>query len=154
MQDFRDEEFLLADGLSFDWQNTDRLVIEGRIRCHGDLFIDVETFLAVRVAGDQRQVRTVRYTYHAGVEGSQDRSVFRYDNFHAYSREGHADAHRKHVFDHATWKVKTPPEWIGAARWPHLSDVIEELRQWWETTGRRLDLGHRADDLTTDTGSR
>lgn len=145
MQDFRDEGFLLADSLSVRRLRADRLLIEGRIQCKGGLFINVEKFLAVRVVGGRRQVRTVRYTYRAGVEGSQDRPVFRYDNFHAYSREGHPDAHHKHRFDYTTWREIAPPEWIGEDKWPHLSDVIEELRRWWETTGRHLDLGHPTD---------
>ena len=68
------------------------------------------------------------------------RTIFRYDNFHAYTREGHPDAHHKHLFDLTTWQEIPPPEWIGEAHWPHLSDVITELRRWWETTGQHLDL--------------
>jgi hypothetical protein len=106
----------------------------------GNLFIDVETHLILRTTKGRRQVRIDKYAFHAGVGGVQDRSVFRYDNFHVYSREGHPDAHHKHIFDHSTWRERTPPEWIGEDRWPHLSDVLEELRQWWESTGQHLDL--------------
>jgi hypothetical protein len=87
----------------------------------------------------------MRYTYHAGIEGSASRSIFRYDNAHTYVREGHPDTHHKHTFDHSTWTEKAPPEWIGEERWPHLGDVLAELRQWWETTGQHLDLDHPVD---------
>ncbi|MGH2614134.1 MAG: toxin-antitoxin system TumE family protein [Thermomicrobiales bacterium] len=140
MQDFHEEGFLLNDGLSFRRPRADRLVIDGRVWCQGGLYFDVEQTLAVRVFRGRRQVRTVRYTFHAGVEGSRNRCVFRYDNFHAYSREEHPDAHHKHIFNHGTWEEIVPPVWVGEASRPQLSDVIEELRQWWEATGQYLDL--------------
>ncbi|HEX5498394.1 MAG TPA: hypothetical protein VFX03_04170, partial [Thermomicrobiales bacterium] len=72
------------------------------------------------------------------VSGSEERSIFRYDN--ADSKPGHEDAHHKHLFDPATWREKLPEEWIGFDRWPHLNEVIEELRDWWETTGQLLGI--------------
>ena len=142
MQDFRDEGFILEDDLSFRLLRPDELAFEGRIRCQNGLFIDVKKFLKVREYRGRTQVRTIDYRYHAGVEGSEARTIFRYDNAHIYLKEGHPDAHYRHRFDHTTWRETTPPEWIGENRWPHLSNIIEELRQWWETTGRLLDLGH------------
>src|SRR5687768_14428459 len=79
LQDFYDEGFVVEVSLSFQLIRADRLAFEGRIRCQGGLFIDVEKSLAVRVVRGRRQVRTMRYTYHAGVEGSAARSIFRYD---------------------------------------------------------------------------
>jgi hypothetical protein len=145
MQDFSDEGFVTEDGLTFQFTKPDTLLLKGRVRCRNGLFIDVEKFLEVRRRGDRTEVRTGTYSYHAGVEGSAARSIFRYDNAHTYVREGHPDTHHKHTFDYSTWTEKTPPEWIGEERWPHLSDVLEELRQWWETTGRHLDPGQPAD---------
>jgi hypothetical protein len=145
MQDFQDEEFVVDDSLTLQILRADRLAIVGRIRCRGGLFIDVDKSPAVRVVRNRRQVRIVRYTYYAGIEGSAARGIFRYDNAHTYFKEGHPDAHRKHRFDHSTWTEIAPPVWIGEDRWPHLSDVIEELREWWESTGRHLDLGRRTD---------
>lgn len=141
IEDFYDEGFVHDNGLAFREPRADRVVIKGRIRCQNYLFIDAETTLAVRIVRGRKQVRPARYKYQAGIEGPQVRSIFRYDNSHAYIREGQPDPHHKHRFDHTTWKEVTPPEWIGEARAPHLSDVIEELRDWWETTGRHLDLG-------------
>jgi hypothetical protein len=145
LDDFRDEGFVLDHTLSIRRRRPDRLILAGRVRCRGGLFIDVETILAVRVTRGRRQVRPIRYAFHAGVEGAVSRGIFRYDNSHSYVREGHPDPHHRHRFDHRTWQEITPPEWIGKGRWPQLSDVIEELRQWWETTGQFLDLGNGDD---------
>ena len=81
----------------------------------------------------------VDYSYHAGIEGSAERPIFRYDNAHDYP--GHADAHHKHHFDHTTWTRLGPPEWIGQVDCPQLIDVLSELEDWWYETGQHLDLG-------------
>lgn len=145
LDDFQNEGFVLDHSLSFRRLDSNRLLLEGRVWCVGNLFIDVETHLIVRATTSRRQVRVAKYAFHAAVGGDQDRCVFRYDNFHAYSREGHPDAHHKHIFDHSTWRERTLPEWIGEDRMPHLSDVIEELRLWWETTGQTFDPAHNRD---------
>jgi hypothetical protein len=145
MEDFSKEGFVVEDSLSIRRVKPDSVFIEGRIRCQAGLYIDVEKRLTVRQIRRRTQVRTARYSYHAGIEGSTNRSIFRYDNAHAFTREGHPDAHHIHHFDPQSWRERKPPEWIGEADWPHLSDVIEELRQWWETTGRYLDL-ERSDE--------
>lgn len=145
LADFRSDGFLLEERLSLSEGGDERLLVEGRIRCRGGLFIDVEEFLAVRTARGRRHVRSVRYSFHAGIEGPLGRTVFRYDNHHSYLREGHPDAHHKHVFDPTTWAERPPPEWIGEERRRNLSDVIAELRQWWEATGQHLGLSHSED---------
>jgi hypothetical protein len=66
------------------------LRIRGRVRCRHGLFVDVDKTLAIEVRRGRDMVRTVRYAYHAGIEGKADRPIFRYDNAHAYS--GHPDA--------------------------------------------------------------
>lgn len=85
-------------------------------------------------------VRRTTYSYHADVEGSEDRPIFRYDNAHRYGWEGQGGEHHKHRYDHSSRQETEPPEWIGRDGWPHLHEVIEELRAWWEGTGRHLDL--------------
>lgn len=136
-----DAGFVVHDGLAEEWLDSNTLVISGRIECQHGLFVEVKKFLAVEnLASGERQAQTVKYTYHAGVSGKQDRGIFQYDNYHAYRREGHADEHHKHVWDPATWRKQSPPEWIGRDRWPHLSDVIDELQDWWYATGQHLNL--------------
>jgi hypothetical protein len=131
--------FVIADDLSIELRNDPWvLVIRGRIRCLHGLFIDVDKTPAVRNERGRVMVRTIAYAYHAGIEGNEDRPIFRYDNAHTY--RGQADAHHKHRFDYMTWQPIHPPEWVGEARWPHLSDVIDELQTWWNETGQHLGL--------------
>lgn len=129
--------FVIADDLSYEFSREFVFEIRGRIRCLHGLFLNVEKTLEVN---ERRQVRTVDYSYHAGVEGPANRPIFRYDNAHTYAREGHPDDHHRHRYDPATWQEIEPPVWIGRERWPHLSEAIEELQAWWETTGQFLKL--------------
>jgi hypothetical protein len=39
-------------------------------------------------------------------------------------------------FDHTTWREILPPKWVGEEAWPHLNEVVEELRDWWENEGK------------------
>ena len=110
--------------------------LSGRVRCLHGLFVDVDKVLAVRIQRGRRMVRTVEYSYHVGIEGKRNRPIFRYDNAHPYP--GHPDAHHKHRFDPVSGRRIEPPDWVGEAGWPHLSDIIDELQEWWTTTGRFL----------------
>ena len=125
--------FIVDDDLHYGFLAEDLFEIRGRVRCRDGLFVDVTKTLDVN---ERNQVRTISYSYHAGIEGRESRSIFRYDNAHRYTREGHRDEHHRHRFDPMTWQEIEPPEWIGREGWPHLSDVIDELRDWWEQTGR------------------
>lgn len=130
-------DFVLEDSLDYDFPAPDTFEIRGRVWCRHGLFVDVDKTLEV---DERNRVRCTKYSYHAGLEGTEDRAIFRYDNAHRYAREGHGDEHHRHRYDHATWQEIEPPEWIGRGGWPHLNEVIEELRDWWETTGQRLGL--------------
>ncbi len=134
---------VVGDNLSYGWIGPTEFLIKGRVLCRAGLFVDVDKHLETNHFTDDRtvKVRTFRYAYHAGLVGEADRCVFRYDNEHPYLREGHADAHHKHRFDHETWREIEPPEWIGEHRWPHLDQVIAELLDWWDTSGRKLVIG-------------
>lgn len=144
MADLENEGFLIGNGLAQHWEKGEFLVLEGRLRCNHGLFVDVVKYLNVRQSSTRILVSTNRYRYHAGIEGDADRPIFRYDN--TDTKSGHADAHHMHRFDPTTWREIEPPLWIGEERWPHLSDVVEELRHWWETTGRHLELEAPASD--------
>ena len=126
-----------SDDLQYTFTGEDRFEIRGRIHCHHGLFIDVEKTLEINA---RDQVRTVRYSYDAGVSGRTDRPIFRYDNAHLYAREGHPDKHHRHRYDTVTWDETGSPEWVGRTRWPHLSQVIDELWEWWENGGSVLDI--------------
>ncbi len=133
--------FVIADDVGFDIIG-DSVRIRGRLWCLHGLFVKVSKDLEFV---DANTVRTKNYTYHAGVAGLQDRCIFRYDNFDA--KPGHADKHHCHQFDPETWEEILPEVWVGQDRWPHLSDAIEELADWWDTVGHTIlpDLG---DDLS------
>lgn len=110
MADLENEGFLIEDGLVQRWQEREFGVLEGRLRCKHGLFID----------------------------GPTARPIFRYDN--SDTKDGHPDAHHKHRFNPTTWREIEPPLWIGEKAWPHLSEVVEELREWWETEGKHLGI--------------
>src|SRR3712207_4063285 len=73
------EYFVEADDLDIYLSDDDTLRIEGRIRCQHGIFLDVAKTLEFN---DWNQVRTIRFKYHAGMEGDQSRPIFRYDNAH------------------------------------------------------------------------
>lgn len=131
--------FVVGDDLQYEFLAEDLFEIRGRVRCQHGRFVDVGKTLEINL---WRQVRTIRYSDHAGLEGREDRPIFRYDNAHRYVRESHEDEHHRHRFDTTNWQELEPPEWIGRERWPHLNEVIEELRDWWEQTGHVLSSLH------------
>ncbi|HEX5499994.1 MAG TPA: DUF6516 family protein, partial [Thermomicrobiales bacterium] len=87
---------------------------------------------------DRNRVRTIRYKYQAGIDGSPYRPLFRYDNAHPHP--GHSDEHHRHAFDPMTGESLGPPQWIGVDRWPTLGEAINELFEWQQETGRFLSL--------------
>lgn len=92
----------------------------------------------VRLLGGRYQVRTREYSYHVLRRvGSRTISLFRYDNVHAHP--GHPDAHHRHSFD-AEGNEMGRSEHVGERGWPTLSEVIEEVHQWWAKQPR----GHEA----------
>jgi hypothetical protein len=140
MQQFIDDGFIVDHDIktTLVGKPPGQLILRGRIRCQHGLFLEVLKELEVENRSGRLYVRTEQYNYHAGVEGDLDRGIFRYDNAHPYP--GHGDAHHKHEFDHTTWQRIEPPAWVGREGWPHLSDVIEELRTWWYEKGQYLNL--------------
>jgi hypothetical protein len=102
-------------------------LFEGRLLFLYGVYLDVRIKLGF---GDRHQIDVWRYTFHAGITGADDRTIFQYDNAHAYTQEGHPDPHHKHRFDPVTGKEITPPEWIGEANRPSLRSVLAELERW------------------------
>ena len=105
--------------------------MSGWIHCRGRIVIQYDKKLVVvdELAGEPL-VQTEMYTYNASVQNGHN--IVRYDNQHPeYLRPGHADPHHKHVFDFKSGdEMPESPLWLGAAKWPHLGDVISELEQW------------------------
>lgn len=141
MQQFIDEGFVVENSVTpISLETPPReVILRGRIRCQHGLFVDVLKILEVQDRSGMLYVRTSEYNYHAGIEGEEDRAIFRYENAHSYP--GHGDAHHKHRFNHVTWERLEPPVWVWQEHWPHLNEGIEELRTWWYETGQYLNLG-------------
>ena len=136
--------FVSAEHLTCRPLEPGRFAVVGRIDCVHGLFLDVDEELRSDARG---RVSVIDYSYHAGIAGGRDRPIFRYDSANPYGRAGHPDEHHRHRFDPLTWREVQPPEWIGGERRPDLAGVIEELRQWWETIGRSLDLPDHDDEV-------
>ncbi|MCA9876209.1 MAG: hypothetical protein KC442_00445 [Thermomicrobiales bacterium] len=139
LQRFVEEGFIvqnaLSHGSSYDPRgNLIELMITGRITCQHRLFLDVEEEFEFSERSGRVWVRVNGCKYHAGILGHPPRTIFRYDTAHPYA--GHPDNYHKHLFDHETWREIGTPIWIGRQQWPSLAEVIDELRAWWETTGR------------------
>jgi hypothetical protein len=84
-----------------------------------------------RLEQDRRhRVRSVVFRYQAQFADPPHRRIFRYDNGHIYSREGHPDAFHKHIFSNRTWR-ETSVEHVGRDQFPTLLEVIDELFDWW-----------------------
>lgn len=115
-----------------------RLLMQGEIACRGNIVIAVEKMLEVCDREPDPLVQTVWYAYNVYVKGKWN--VFRYDNQHPHWQyPGHHDEHHRHAFDWETGdELRGSPEWIGAARWPTLGEVIEEARQWHADNYARL----------------
>lgn len=115
---------------------SDEAILSGRIVCQNGMFLDVAKQLEILDRGGRLYVKTRRSNDQAMIVGSEPRAVFRYDDAHSYP--GHGDNHHRHGVNYADWTYLEPPQWIGHDRWPLLSEVIDELHQWWLTTGWQL----------------
>lgn len=112
-----------------------RIFIQGELRCLGDISLFVDTQLLV---DSHRKVRGKSYSYQAQLAEPPLRPIFRYDNAHQYTLEGHPDAFHKHVWNYRTWEEIEPPAWIGRYHWPTLAQVVEEVWDWWQVIGQYL----------------
>ncbi|MBN8609164.1 MAG: hypothetical protein J0L92_01165 [Deltaproteobacteria bacterium] len=148
MDSFRERGFVGDDTL--EWVAEPGLLhLCGYISCLGGIVIDVRKTLSVQSLDDDPQVQTEYYAYQAWVRGHH--GILRYDSTHPH--DGHLDEHHVHYFD---WRTdeQTALRWVGAAEWPTLGQVIEEVERWyWESRdtlpapdsyGSLVDLRRRA----------
>jgi len=128
--------FVVQDRLSFSPPIGGTIVLSGRVLCQYGLALDVEKLLDFD--RETNYVSTFYYKYQA-LMGSPPVRVFRYDNVHTYTAEGHPDAFHKHPFDPRTGvESEGPAGWIGLDNWPTLHDVLDELHEWWLEIGQHL----------------
>jgi hypothetical protein len=119
--------FLINDALEWRMEEGGSvLTIRGRLHFRGGYSIAVDKVLTVRIARGRCEVQTVRYAYQVlrALPDGQACKLFRYDNDHQYRREGHPDAHHKHVYDR---NGNEQVVWVGRENWPTLHKVIDEL---------------------------
>jgi hypothetical protein len=108
------------------------ILLAGEIGCRGRIVIAVRKFLEIVEPSDGDAVVETRiYRYNVSIRGSGN--IFRYDNGHPHTLyPDHHDPHHKHLFDWQTGEeLPDSPVWVGRDRWPHLSGVIDEARDWY-----------------------
>ncbi len=114
-----------------------QILISGEIGCSGGIVIGVEKNLSILEVYDaDALVQTNWYSYNAFIRNGHN--IFRYDNQHEdASFRNHPDPHHKHIFD---WRTgdEIRVDWIGAANWLTLGEVIEELYEWYWTNKDEL----------------
>lgn len=120
----RFDHFILLNTLRFELTEH-QIFVRGRLHCGCDTYLDVDETIIRRTDG---LVRSVKYSYHAGVLFPARRDLFRYDNAHPH--RGHSDEHHKHRFQFDSGSELKPPVWIGQAGRPFLDDVLSELETW------------------------
>ena len=113
-----DDPFVVHHTLEIE-RSPDAGEVSGDVFCHENVVINVLKHFEIRTIDGRRQARTVRYSYHARYKGGED--ILRYDNAHQHP--GHRTRHHKHRF-HSGGETVTH---IGAD-WPHLSEVLDELK--------------------------
>lgn len=101
--------------------------IHGDLFCHGGLAIHVDNYYR---RDDRDRIRGHVFRYHAQFATLPLQRIFRYDNDHIYTREGHPDAFHKHVFSSRTWK-EIEVVHVGRENSPTLLEVIDEPHAWW-----------------------
>ncbi len=124
MRRFIAENFVLSDGTAIEPYPPGFFILQGRIECIGGIRLDVWKVLA-RVDGEGAAIRVqnVAYCYNAVLQGLGN--ILRYDSPHL---DGHNEFHHVHRYNILRGDTDGTLE---RSNWPHLGDVIEELRNWY-----------------------
>lgn len=120
--------------------------IEGQINCINGIIIEIDKELGVirdLHKAEYAVVQTVSYSYHVRLTHPKDpdksRNLFRYDGHGVRHHECHPDKHHCHEYDDNGKEIKGQgkctcgkcPTFVGAASWPHISDVVDEAQDWY-----------------------
>lgn len=95
-------------------------MISGDLFCHGDIVVDVVKYFEITMINTEEYAQTVKYSYHARYQGGDN--ILRYDNADDHST--YPTRHHKHDFTKGLDELTH----VGDD-WPHLSDVLNELRE-------------------------
>ena len=127
MEQFLREDFVLSENLSFEDLGDGFLILEGRIECVGNIYIDVFKRIEILEGdGANALVQTIDYSYNAVVRGIGN--ILRYDSPHP----DHNHEHHRHYFDVFNREEILPPTFIADEHQrPTLGEVIEEVRGWY-----------------------
>lgn len=118
--------FVASEDLSFE-SIPGAIIVSGRIRCLGGIYIDVRKRLAlITNEGANSTVQTSAYSYNVAVEGIGN--IFRYDSAHA----DHNQEHHVHRYDVLNGDREGEVELIyDEERVPTLREVIDEAEAWY-----------------------
>ncbi len=119
--------------------------ISGHIACLGRIVIMVIKNLDIMTTDADPLVVTRKYSYNAFVAGYG--AFLRNDNDHAH--EGHDDEHHCHVMNWRDGSDLIKPRWCGRAGWPHLSDFVGSVSDWYDEHRDELPF---PDDVVDDLG--
>lgn len=149
MEGLRASGFVDGDNLLTEI-GTHTVTITGNIGCLGGIVISVlKTLDRLGGKGQDAIVQTVTYAYNVSIRGQHN--IFRYDNLHDI--KGYPDRHHKDLYDWRTNKrLLESPEWIGAERWPTLTDVICEARNWYYNHEHELEAPNEFPELEPPRG--
>ena len=126
MQQFLRGGFVSSEDLSVLDVGDGVILIEGRIQCAGDIYIDVSKRLEILSGeGPQAFVQTVDYSYNVVLGGIGN--VFRYDAPHP----DHNQFHHVHRYDLLDGDMHGRVERVEPQDdWPTLGEVISEAERW------------------------
>lgn len=132
MQRFLREEFILSEDLIFSASGDGYLSISGTIKCKGGIEVLVAKILKILSGSGHRSlVQTIEYSYNAYVAGQGN--ILRYNSPH----DDHNQFHHVHRFDFFGGGDETVEEIKTEEDRPTLSDVLEELRNWyWQNVAK------------------
>lgn len=127
-----EEGFAIQDDCRFTFLPR-AVVLEGQVVCLGSVTLEVSKQLEILTGrGVAAMVQTRSFSYHAWVRGRYN--IFRYDSAHDHRRFPH-----KHIYDTFGFgKELDVTELTSEDDVPTLTEVIRELRDWYQANAGRL----------------
>jgi len=118
--------FVVENGITVDALGSGFMVMQGEIRCVGQLYIDVDKRLwLVRDSAGVAWVETVSYSYNCAVR--QRGNVYRYDSPHI----SHCPIHHVHEYHFFDGDSEGELVAVDASDWATLSEVIDRFKTWY-----------------------
>src|SRR5258708_18807913 len=130
---FVSRRFIVSDELEVSACGNGHLVIEGTLKCAGEIVVDVRKILKLGDSSVEADltVQTIEYRYNARVQGRAN--IVRYDSPHV-----HRPMH--HVHRYNTFATDTN-EQVSESNWPTLREALMELEDWYYANFDKLNAG-------------